>query len=280
MSTTTTLAERTTATPVEHFDVLIVGAGISGVGAAYHLQQQCPEQELRRARGARELRRHLAMHTYPGHPLRQRPLHVRLPVQAVDERTHRLRERDPQVHGRGHRRERPRTATSATTTGSPRPRGRATRTSGRSRPPTPSTGEVHRFTTNFLWMCQGYYRHSEGYTPEWPGMDRFRVPSCTPRRGRRTSTTGARRSSCIGSGATTATLVPAIAADGEHVTVLQRSPTYFWTGAQRQRAGRHAARARDRRDVDPRDRPPQGAPRPAGDHPAVVRGARAARERS
>ena len=33
-----------------------------------------------------------------------------------------------------------------------------------------STGEVFRFTTNFLWMCQGYYRHSEGYTPEWKGM--------------------------------------------------------------------------------------------------------------
>ena len=37
----------------------------------------------------------------------------------------------------------------------------------------PSTGEPVRFTANFLWMCQGYYRHSEGYTPDWPGMADF-----------------------------------------------------------------------------------------------------------
>jgi cation diffusion facilitator CzcD-associated flavoprotein CzcO len=66
----------------------------------------------------------------------------------------------------------------------------------------------------------------------------------------------------IGSGATAATIVPAMAAECAHITMLQRSPTYFTPGANAQRTGRHAARARDRRDLDPRDRPPQGAERP------------------
>jgi hypothetical protein len=78
-------------------------------------------------------------HRYPGHPLRQRPLHLRLPLQAVDGRADRDRRRDPQVHGRGDRRERPR-RTSAIATTSPRRAGRAPTTCGRSRrrAPTPA----------------------------------------------------------------------------------------------------------------------------------------------
>jgi cation diffusion facilitator CzcD-associated flavoprotein CzcO len=110
---------------------------------------------------------------------------------------------------------------------------------------------------------------SEGYTPEWPGMDGSRAGSCTRRPGPTTSTTRGRRSSCIGSGATTATVVPAIAGQCEHVTVLQRSPTYFWTGRNANETGRHAARAGDRRDLDPRDRAPQDPARPADGHPAL-----------
>ena len=72
----------------------------------------------------------------------------------------------------------------------------------------------------------------------------------------------------IGSGATAATLVPAIADDCAHVTLLQRSPTYFVSRPQRERARRHAARARDPRGVDPRDRAPQGPARPARSSPS------------
>jgi cation diffusion facilitator CzcD-associated flavoprotein CzcO len=59
------IASRSKAQKAEHFDVLIVGAGISGVGGAYHLTTQCPAQ-LRGARGAGQLRRHLVTHRYPG----------------------------------------------------------------------------------------------------------------------------------------------------------------------------------------------------------------------
>jgi cation diffusion facilitator CzcD-associated flavoprotein CzcO len=92
------------------------------------------------------------------------------------------------------------------------------------------TGERVRFTANFLWMCQGYYRHAEGHTPQWPGMDRYRGTLVHPQTWPEDLDYRGKRVLVIGSGATTATLVPAIAGDCEHVTVLQRSPTYFWSG--------------------------------------------------
>jgi cation diffusion facilitator CzcD-associated flavoprotein CzcO len=92
------------------------------------------------------------------------------------------------------------------------------------------TGEEVRFTAGFLWMCQGYYHHGEGYLPDWPGMERF---------GGRLVHTEAwpddldyhgKKVIVVGSGATAATLIPAMADDCGHITMLQRSPTYFRTG--------------------------------------------------
>jgi cation diffusion facilitator CzcD-associated flavoprotein CzcO len=79
-------------------------------------------------------------------------------------------------------------------------------------------------------MCQGYYRHSQGYTPEWPGMETFKGLIVHPQSWPEDLDYKGKKVLVIGSGATTATLVPAIAADVEHVTVLQRSPTYFIPG--------------------------------------------------
>jgi cation diffusion facilitator CzcD-associated flavoprotein CzcO len=92
------------------------------------------------------------------------------------------------------------------------------------------TGETVRFTTKFLWMCQGYYRHSQGYTPEWSGMDSFKGLIIHPQNWPEDLDYAGKRVVVIGSGATAATLIPAIAADCAHVTMLQRSPTYFRTG--------------------------------------------------
>ena len=90
------------------------------------------------------------------------------------------------------------------------------------------TGEKFRFTTSFLWMCQGYYRHAEGYTPEWKDMERFKGRIVHPQTWPEDLDYKDKNVLVIGSGATTATIVPAIAADTEHTTVLQRSPTYFY----------------------------------------------------
>jgi cation diffusion facilitator CzcD-associated flavoprotein CzcO len=90
--------------------------------------------------------------------------------------------------------------------------------------------EVVKFTTHFLWMCQGYYRHSQGYTPEWPGMDSFKGQIIHPQTWPEGTELAGKKVVVIGSGATAATVVPSIAGQCAHVTMLQRSPTYFITG--------------------------------------------------
>jgi cation diffusion facilitator CzcD-associated flavoprotein CzcO len=76
-------------------------------------------------------------------------------------------------------------------------------------------------------MCQGYYRHSEGYTPEWPGMADFKGRIVHPQSWPEDLDYKGKKIVVIGSGATAATLIPALAEDVEHVTMLQRSPTFF-----------------------------------------------------
>jgi cation diffusion facilitator CzcD-associated flavoprotein CzcO len=76
-------------------------------------------------------------------------------------------------------------------------------------------------------MCQGYYRHAQGYTPEWPGTARFRGRIVHPQTWPADLDYAGKEVVVIGSGATAATLIPAIAADCGHVTMLQRSPTYY-----------------------------------------------------
>lgn len=84
-----------------------------------------------------------------------------------------------------------------------------------------------QMTCGFLWMCQGYYRHGRGYTPEWPSMADFRGQIVHPQTWPKGLEYAGKRVIVIGSGATAATLVPALAAECGHVTMLQRSPTYF-----------------------------------------------------
>ena len=76
-------------------------------------------------------------------------------------------------------------------------------------------------------MCQGYYRHSEGYTPHWDGMQTFKGQIVHPQTWPEDLDYRGKKVVVIGSGATAATLIPAIAADCDHVTMLQRSPTYY-----------------------------------------------------
>ena len=94
-------------------------------------------------------------------------------------------------------------------------------------------GEFARFSCGFLWMCQGYYRHSEGYTPDWPSVDDFKGRIVHPQTWPKDLDYKDKRVVVIGSGATAATLIPNMADDCAHITMLQRSPTYFWTGENR-----------------------------------------------
>ncbi|MEM7026516.1 MAG: NAD(P)/FAD-dependent oxidoreductase, partial [Pseudomonadota bacterium] len=95
------------------------------------------------------------------------------------------------------------------------------------------TGETLRFTCSFLWMCQGYYRHAEGYTPDFPDAERFRGPIVHPQHWPDDLDYEGKKVVVIGSGATAATLIPALAEHTAHVTMLQRSPTYYFAAANR-----------------------------------------------
>ena len=85
-----------------------------------------------------------------------------------------------------------------------------------------------RFTADFLWMCPGYYNHAKPYRPLWPGMAEFQGMVIHPQRWPEDLDLAGKRVVVIGSGATAATLIPAIAGSAEHVTMLQRSPTYYF----------------------------------------------------
>jgi cation diffusion facilitator CzcD-associated flavoprotein CzcO len=88
------------------------------------------------------------------------------------------------------------------------------------------TNETVQMTCNFLMMCSGYYRYDEGYTPELPGMERFEGQIVHPQHWPEDLDYEGKRAIVIGSGATAVTLVPAMAKEAAHVTMLQRSPSY------------------------------------------------------
>ena len=225
-SETTTEVEPTIT---EEFDVLIVGAGISGVGGAYHLTKQRPGTNFVVLDGLDSFGGTWWMHRYPGirsdsdlHTFgyRFKPW-TGPPIASAEEILKYMgdviEENDLDRHIRYNHR-----ITSAQWSSVDN---RWTITATRT-----DTGEQRFFTANFLWMCQGYYRHSEGYTPEWPGMEAYQGDIIHPQTWPEDLEYAGKNVVVIGSGATTATLVPAIAADCEHVTVLQRSPTYFIPG--------------------------------------------------
>ena len=84
-----------------------------------------------------------------------------------------------------------------------------------------------RLTCNFLYLCTGYYDYANGYTPEWPGVARFRGKLVHPQKWPEDLDYTRKRVVVIGSGATAVTLVPAMAESAAHVTMLQRSPSYI-----------------------------------------------------
>jgi len=228
MSEAATFAEAEPQT-VEHFDVLIVGAGISGIGGAYHLTKQCPGTSFVVLESQESFGGTWLTHRYPGirsdsdlytFGYRFKPW-TGAPIATADKILQYMGE-VIEENGLGPRiRYRHRIDFASWSGEEKRWTVDATRT---------DTGEAVRFTANFLWMCQGYYRHSEGYTPEWPGMDGFKGRIVHPQTWPDDLDLAGKRVVVIGSGATAATVVPAIAGKCAHVTMLQRSPTYFRTG--------------------------------------------------
>jgi cation diffusion facilitator CzcD-associated flavoprotein CzcO len=214
---------------VEHFDVLILGAGVSGIGGAYHLIKQCPEMSFVVLDAQETFGGTWVTHRYPGirsdsdlytYGYSFKPW-TGAPIATSAEIRNYMKEVITENGIADRIRYRHRVTSAQWSSAISRWTVEATRS---------DTSEIVHFTTSFLWMCQGYYRHERGYTPQWPGMDDFRGKIVHPQTWPEGLDLSGKKVVVIGSGATAATLVPAIAGKCAHVTMLQRSATYFRTG--------------------------------------------------
>jgi cation diffusion facilitator CzcD-associated flavoprotein CzcO len=230
MTATATITRATSAArSAEHFDVLIVGAGISGIGSAYHLTAQLPGTSFVVLESQQSFGGTWLTHRYPGirsdsdlHTFgyRFKPW-TSAPIATAAEILSYMGEVIAENGLEPHIRYLHRISSASWSSTTHLWTIEAVRT---------DSGEAVSFTANFLWMCQGYYRHSQGYTPQWQGMETFKGRIVHPQAWPDDLDIGGKKVIVIGSGATAATLIPAIADQCGHVTMLQRSPTYFRTG--------------------------------------------------
>ncbi|MGI9287076.1 MAG: flavin-containing monooxygenase [Pseudomonadales bacterium] len=211
---------------VEHLDVLIVGAGISGIGAAYHLQTHCPDRSFAILEGRENLGGTWDLFRYPGirsdsdmHTLGYsfKPWRATKSIADGPSILQYLRETATE-NGIDHRIRFQHLVTRAEWSSEA---ARWTVFAVRN-----DTGENVSYTCGFLFMCSGYYSYKAGYTPEFEGRDRFTGDIVSPQQWPQDLAYQGKRVVIIGSGATAVTLVPAMAQHAEHVTMLQRSPTY------------------------------------------------------
>jgi len=217
----------------EDFDVLIVGAGISGLGAAWHLQHQNPDKRFVILESQAGYGGTWRTHRYPG--IRSdsdlftfgygfKPW-MGKPIASAQEILQYLGEVIDENGLAPHIRYRHAIRSAQWSSARRRWLIEAEVQAGPDAPP-----QTVRVSAKFLWMCQGYYRHAEGYTPQWPGMERFEGRIVHPQTWPEDLALDGKKVVVIGSGATAATLIPAIAERCAHVTMLQRSPTFFITG--------------------------------------------------
>lgn len=213
---------------IEHLDVLIVGAGLSGIGAAWHLQKNCPGLSYAILEGREASGGTWDLFRYPGvrsdsdmYTLgyRFRPWKDAKAIADGPSILSYIREvaSDHGIDGRI--RYQHKVVSSSWST----PEARWTVEAERGPERTPV-----RFTCRFLWMCSGYYRTESGYLPDFPGMANFKGALVHPQKWPQDLDYKGKKVVVIGSGATAVTLVPAMADNGAaHVTMLQRSPTYM-----------------------------------------------------
>ena len=210
---------------VEHFDVIIVGAGISGIGTACHLSRLCPGKSYAILEGRDTLGGTWDLFRYPGirsdsdmhtlgysfKPWTEAKAIADGPA-ILDYINQTAVENRLKPHIRFNHRVKAASWSSE----------EARWTLEIERP----TGEPVSLSCGFLSMCSGYFSYESGFTPEFDGVDDYRGHIIHPQKWPENFDYRGKRVVVIGSGATAMTLVPAMAADAAHVTMLQRSPTY------------------------------------------------------
>ncbi|GAB4550061.1 MAG: NAD(P)/FAD-dependent oxidoreductase [Rhizobacter sp.] len=215
---------------MEHVDVLIVGAGLSGIGAAYHLQTESPGRSYLILEGREAIGGTWDLFRYPGirsdsdmytlgyrfkpwphaNAIADGPTILSYIRETAAENGIDKKIRfGHKVKGASWS-----SADAKWTVEVERVHGGET------------SGETLRLSCNFLFMCSGYYRYDAGYTPEFPGIERFAGRVVHPQKWTPDIDYAGKRVVVIGSGATAMTLVPEMAKDAAHVVMLQRSPTY------------------------------------------------------
>jgi len=215
----------------QHVDVLIVGAGLSGIGAAVHLRKSHPQRSFAIFEARDAIGGTWDLFRYPG--IRSdsdmftlgyvfKPWTDSKAIADGPSILRYVRETAAEHGIDRHIRFRHRVV-------------RATWSSADARWTVEADvdGERVRTTCQFLYVCSGYYRYDAGYTPEFPGRDRYRGTFVHPQHWPEDLDYAVKKVVVIGSGATAVTLVPAMAEKAAHVTMLQRSPTYFIPGPNR-----------------------------------------------
>ncbi len=214
-----------TATPT-HFDVVIVGAGLSGVGAGHYLQTECPWAEYAIFEARDAIGGTWDLFRYPGirsdsdmHTLGYsfRPWEGEKSIADGDSILQYIKDTAAESGVDSHIRFRHRITAADWSTSDSLWHITAERT---------DTNETIHLTAGFLFSCSGYYRYDHGYLPDFAGMDDFGGTIVHPQAWPEGLDFAGKRIVVIGSGATAVTLVPALAQSATHVTMLQRSPTY------------------------------------------------------
>ena len=209
----------------EHFDVIVVGAGLSGIGAGYHLQKQCPDKSYVILEGRDAIGGTWDLFRYPG-------IRSDSDMFTLGYAFKPWTEQKAIADGPSIRKYVNETAREYGIDQKIRFKHQVKQASWSSEDErwtveAEHEGQVKRFTAKFVLMCAGYYRYDQGYLPDWQGMSDFKGQIVHPQHWPEDLDYSGKRVVVIGSGATAVTLVPAMADKAAHVTMLQRSPTYM-----------------------------------------------------
>ena len=214
--------------PTNHFDVLVIGAGISGIGAGYHLKKYCPDRSFAILEGREDLGGTWDLFRYPGirsdsdmHTLGYgfKPWTAKKSIADGPAILDYVRETAVEFGIDQHIRFRHQVISADWSSEDSTWTVRANHSG-------PDGDEEVIYRANFVFMCSGYYSYKGGHRPDFPGEEDFKGQIVHPQEWPTDLDYHDKRVAVIGSGATAVTLIPAMADQTDHITMLQRSPTY------------------------------------------------------